>query len=355
MFKSIYTRMLVACAALTAVANPLYAQDKNWWPIKVIDASSGTDQVIDYTPVEKASKAYSACVLIPHLKDANWVSMMFGLESEIRRVGMNMTLFEAGGYDNLPRQLSQFDDCLASSPDIMIVAPISEAGLSQKFAEAKKRNIPVVVWINPVLDPNAVTAKVFADYTDVGEIAGKFATEHFKGTDTNTVVFPGPAGSGWAENVADGFTKGTDGGSVKVLEQKFGETGVSTQLQLVQDSLQAYPEMNLIYGSGVTIEAALGAVAQAGRSDIKMFSAFASTELIEAVRRGNVFAVGSELVALEGHLAVDLAVRILDHKPYSKFIRPIPVVITKDNVDKVDLSLIINPTGWKPEFSIKQQ
>jgi hypothetical protein len=50
-----------------------------------------------------------------------------------------MTLYEAGGYENLPKQLSQFDDCMASNPDAIIVGAISGAGLGKKFEEARPR------------------------------------------------------------------------------------------------------------------------------------------------------------------------------------------------------------------------
>lgn len=320
-----------------------------------MDASSGKDVPIDYVPGEKASKAYTACVLIPHLKDAAWVSMTYGLETEIRRQGLNMTLYEAGGYENLPKQLSQFDDCMASKPDIMIVAPISEAGLTQKLKEAKAKGVPVVIWINPVIAGDLVTAKVFADYGDVGEIAGKATAQMFKGKPANVVLFPGPAGSGWAENTADGFKRGSKDSSVKVLDEKFGDTGVSIQLQLIQDALQTYPDMNLIYGPSPTAEAAIGAVAQAGRQDqVKIFSAFPNTSIIDALRRGDVMAVGSEMHVLMGRIAADQAVRILDKKPYIAYVKPIPIVLTKDNLGTVDMDQVISPPGWQPVFTIRQ-
>jgi periplasmic protein TorT len=346
--------LLLACAVAAGMSYPCFAANK-WWPVKVMDASSGKDVPIDYVPGEKASKAYTACVLIPHLKDAAWVSMTYGLETEIRRQGLNMTLYEAGGYENLPKQLSQFDDCMASQPDIMIVAPISEAGLTQKLKEAKAKGVPVVIWINPVMAGDLVTAKVFADYGDVGEIAGKATAQMFKGKPANVVLFPGPAGSGWAENTADGFKRGSKDSSVKVLDEKFGDTGVSIQLQLIQDALQTYPDMNLIYGPSPTAEAAIGAVAQAGRQDqVKIFSAFPNTAIIDALRRGDVMAVGSEMHALMGRIAADQAVRILDKKPYIAYVKPIPIVLTKDNLGTVDMDQVISPPGWQPVFTIKQ-
>ncbi|HBY28304.1 MAG TPA: TMAO reductase system periplasmic protein TorT, partial [Bradyrhizobium sp.] len=52
------------------------------------------------------------------------------------------------------------------------------------------------------------------------------------------------------------------------------DSGVAAQLQLIQDALQAYPAMNVIWGTAPTAEAAIGAVAEAGRSDLKIVSSY---------------------------------------------------------------------------------
>jgi periplasmic protein TorT len=86
---------------------------ETWSPFKVIEASSGTDVEADYVPLEKIAKTYTLCVLFPNLKD-RWLAVDYGIAEETRRLGVNMNLHEAGGYENLTRRPSQFDDCVAS-------------------------------------------------------------------------------------------------------------------------------------------------------------------------------------------------------------------------------------------------
>ena len=73
------------------------------------------------------------------MKDTFWVAVDYGVVEEARRMGVNMTLYEAGGYENLPKQLAQFDDCMAGNFDAIIVGPISEAGLDKKIRKASRR------------------------------------------------------------------------------------------------------------------------------------------------------------------------------------------------------------------------
>ena len=77
----------------------------------------GSQQTVEYTPLPKASKPWNICVLFPHMKDTFWVAADYGVVEEAKRMGVNMTMYQAGGYENLPKQLSQFDDCMAGNFD----------------------------------------------------------------------------------------------------------------------------------------------------------------------------------------------------------------------------------------------
>lgn len=107
---------IAAGLALAAAITPAAAETP-WFPMKVYDASSGTPKPAEYTALPKAEKPYKLCVLFPHMKDSFWVAVAYGIVKQAEAMNVNMTLYEAGGYENLPKQLSQFDDCMASSPD----------------------------------------------------------------------------------------------------------------------------------------------------------------------------------------------------------------------------------------------
>jgi len=142
------------------------AEDK-WWPAKVYDFDSGSQKVVEYTPLEKASKPWNICVLFPHMKDTFWVAADYGVVAEARRMGVNMTMYQAGGYENMPKQLSQFDDCMAGNFDAIVVGPISEAGLDKKFAEGTKAGKVILSTVNPV-SKSTVTSKMTVDFTAMG-------------------------------------------------------------------------------------------------------------------------------------------------------------------------------------------
>ena len=100
------------------------------------------NRVIAYQPLSQSSRAWDLCVSYPHLKDAYWLSVNFGMVEEARRLGVSFRLNEAGGYPNLERQIQQIDSCIAQGADALIVGAVSFDGLADtvKRAAEEMRN-----------------------------------------------------------------------------------------------------------------------------------------------------------------------------------------------------------------------
>jgi len=349
---SVAALALGAFAGASALTTGPAAAEEAWWPIKVYDASSGSNVEVDYSPVEKASKPWNICVLFPHMKDSFWVAVAYGIVTEAERQGVNMTLYEAGGYENLPRQLSQFDDCMASNADAIVVGPISEAGLAQKFEEGIAAGKPVIATVNPVAEAKT-TAKMYVEFDTMGEQTGKYLLDFLGGKEGKAVAFPGPAGSGWAESFYEGFKTALDGSNVAILDEMFGDSGVGVQLQLIQDALQAYPDMDVIWGTAPTAEAAIGAVAEIGREgEIQIMSSYENQAMLDAMNKGEILGFATQYPVLEGKVAIDMAVRALEGKDVMPFVKPIPDMIAKSNVDQIDMGLVLAPADWTPVYSV---
>ncbi len=133
------------------------------------------------------------------------------------------------------------------------------------------------------------------DFTTMGEQTGTYLVDHLKGKTAKVGTFPGPAGSGWAEAFLDGFKKAVAGKSnVTVLDDKFGDSGVAVQFGLIQNALQAYPDMNVIWGCAPAAEAAVGAVAQAGRKDMLIMSSYENQAMLDALNKGEILGFATQ-------------------------------------------------------------
>lgn len=345
------TKALLACTVLAGSAGAAAAQD--WWPF-AIDAAKGGDltkvENIEYSPLEKAEKPWNLCVLFPHLQDSYWLSVNYGIAEEAKRLGVKFTLLQAGGYSNLPKQISQYDDCLAAGADAILIGAISEAGLAAKINEGMAKGVVNIAVANPILD-TPITARITPDFHAKGFETGE-VVKKFLGDKTGAAVgFPGPQGSGWAETYMSGFRDSTATGNVKLLAEMFGEASVPAQLRLVEDALQTYPDMTVIWGGAPTAEAAIGAVADAGRDDVTIIASYENQTMLTAVQGGKVLAFATEYPVIMGRVGVDLAVRALEKKDHEKILLVTPGIVDKDNVGTFDTTQIFAPEGFQPVFS----
>jgi periplasmic protein TorT len=341
----------IAAATVVGLADGARAADQ-WWPFPVFENKDGELVATEYVPLEKASQKWDLCVLFPHLKDSYWVAVDYGIVEEAKRLGVKATVLQAGGYDSLPKQISQFDDCVAAGADAIITAPISEAGMAKKLEEGMTKGIPQFGLANPIID-TPVTGKVTADFVLKGRQTGEYLVEHLGDAGGKAVSFPGPQGSGWAESYAQGFREALEGTSVELLEEKYGDTGVAVQLRLVEDALQTYPDMTAIWGTAPTVEGAIGAVAEAGLADqVTIMASYENQGMLDAMRSGEILGFATEFPVIQARMAVDMAVRALEDKLEKSSFLMLPKLITNDTAEEIDLTTVLAPADWQPVYAV---
>ena len=348
----------LAAVCLGAVGSAALADD--WYPYAVevwdppFDMASPRSSV-DYTPLEKAAKPWEICVSFPHMKDAYWLAVNYGVANEAERLGVKMQLVEAGGYTELNKQISQIEDCVAAGADAVIIGAISFDGLNNLVAEVRGKGIPVIDVINGMSSPE-LTAKSLVSFGEMGAKAGEFVSGvHPAGSGKVKVGwFPGPAGAGWVEAGNTGFMGAVEGSDVEVVETKYGDTGKEAQSKLVEDTLEAHPDLNYIIGTAVTAEAAIPILRSRGLTDqVKVVSYYFTPGVYQGIRRGQILAAPTDSTVVQGRIAVDQAVRVLEEKEFIKHAGPALYVIDGDNIDSFERSTALAPDGFKPTFRVE--
>ncbi|GLS38647.1 TMAO reductase system periplasmic protein TorT [Mesorhizobium tianshanense] len=343
--------------AATLVAGAAYAAD--WYPydaakIEPAFAADGKSVDVTYEPLDKATKPWNICVSFPHMKDAYWLGVDYGVAEEAKRLGVKMNLSEAGGYTELDKQISQIEDCVASGANAVVIGAISADGLNNLVSEVRKKDIPVIDVINGISSPD-ISAKSLVSFYTMGSEAGAYlAKKHPAGSEEVVVGwFPGPAGAGWVSAANEGFLAAVKGSAVKVLEPKFGDTGKEVQLKLVEDALQANPNIRYIAGTAVTAEAAQGIIRERGlQGQVDLLSFYMTPGVYEGIKRGFILAAPADSMVIQGRIAVDQAVRILEGKDYVKHVGPKIFVVDPSNINDVSPTNILPPDGYKPVFNL---
>ncbi|WP_299880446.1 TMAO reductase system periplasmic protein TorT [uncultured Sulfitobacter sp.] len=347
-----------ALALATAIPAIAMAADA-WYPYEAEEvtpafAADGAVNPVTYTPLEKAEKAWNICVSFPHMKDAYWLGVNYGVAEEAKRLGVKMNNVEAGGYTELANQISQIEDCVAGGAEAVVIGAISFDGLNNVISEIAGKGIPVIDVINGVSSTD-ISAKSLVSFATMGAETGRYLAEkHPAGSDPVKVGwFPGPAGAGWVEAAHSGFLAAVEGSAVEVLEPRFGDTGKETQLKLVEDVLQANPDVRYLAGTAVTAEAAQGLIRERGlQGEVDLLAFYMTPGVYTGIKRGFILAAPADSMVVQGRIAIDQAVRILEGKDYIKHVGPKIFVVDPDNINDVPQTDILPADGYKPVFSV---
>jgi len=350
----------LAASALLVLANVhVLAQGKKWYPFPVeehdppFDMNSPVKEVM-YEPLQKAEKKWNICVSFPHMKDAYWLAVDYGVSEEAKDLGVAMHLVEAGGYTNLSKQISQIEDCVSQGAQAVDIGAISYDGLNETVKRLHEKNIPVIDVINGMSSKD-ISAKSLVSFETMGYKAGEYIAKlHPKGSgDVEVAWFPGPPGAGWVEAGNKGFNEATKDSALKIVATKYGDTGKEVQLKLVEDSLQAHPDIGYIVGTSPTTEAAVQILRERNLSDkIKVVAYYFTPGVYQDIKRGRVLAAPTDSAVIQGRIAIDQAVRILEGKPYMKHVGPKIYVIDKSNINSFDYASSLAPENWKPVFNV---
>ena len=348
----------IAIALILAVVSSVSAQTP-WYPcpVEVWDPPFDMDSPrtkVEYTPLEKASKKWDIHVFFPHMKDVYWLAVNYGVADEAMRLGVRMSLHEAGGYENLDTQIAQIRDVIDKKPDGIILAAISFTGLDSIVSEIRAAGIPLIDVVNGV-SSKELSAKCLVSYGDMGFLAGQYlAARHPEGSPpVKAAWFPGPEGAGWVQDGDAGFKKALEGSAVRIVDTRFGDTGKATQRKLLGESLDTHPDIDYIVGTSVTAEAAPRILRRRKLADtVKILSYYLSPGVYQGIKRGQILAAPVDMAVLQGRIAVDQVVRILDGETYIKHVGPTIEVIDRDNVDAFDTSRGLAPGGFRATYTV---
>jgi len=351
--RRLYSRHLVTLLLLIFVATATATEAEVWrletWSTP-FDYSSES-QIIDYQPTTAASRVWQLCIAYPHLKDAYWLNVNYGMVQEAQRLGVAFTLVEAGGYPNLERQRQQIEQCTDEGADALIVGAVSFRGLTQSIVRIAQK-MPVLATVNDI-DDTGISAKSGVSWTTMGRVAGEYlARKHGAGTEPVTVAwFPGPQGAGWVDFIETGFKQGLKDSAVEVVVTKWGDTGKEIQRTLVQEVLESHPQVDYIVGNALMAEAAISTLRNRKlENQIKVVSTYFTPAVYRGIRRGRIMAAPTDAPVMQGRVSIDQAVRILEGREIIKHTGPQIQMIDQQNWQDFDISNSLAPPSFLPTF-----
>jgi len=335
----------------------------DWYPLRVqswdkpfVRESSRT--AVDYTPLEKAEKKWKICVSFPHVKDSFWLAVDYGIVKESTRLGVEMELFEAGGYNHLDVQIQQIRDCVAQGAEGVVIGAISTDGLNTLVAELKQKGIPVIDLVNGMSSPD-ISAKSSYSHKDMGYMVGDFIAANNRGKNlanntANVAWLPGPKGSGWVDYSNEGFEVAVkENKAINIVTVKYGDTGKAAQTKLLKEVLSADLELDYIAGTAVTAEAAISMLRKRKLDKkIGLVTQYFNPGVYAGIKRGKILGAVSLSSVIQGRIAIDQMVRILEGRDYYKHIGVLLNVVHRGNLKTFDRASTLAPNGFRTVYSV---
>lgn len=370
------TSLILATLTLLMSTVPAWSQTPSWWPIQVksfygrYDAarkipgkpsgSLGRARLEEWVPPAPGDTHFTIGVSFPHLKDSYWEAVNYGIIEEARRLGMGITMVEAGGYGRLHTQQRQLRWLVRQKVDGIILGSISYSGNDALIAELKRQGIPVVAAINDVKAP-AVAAKAMVSFYEMGYFAGEFVATHAENAHRRHLrisFFPGPKDSGWAPDTLQGFLDAMRHfpGTMTFSDIRWGDTGLIAQRRLLNQSLDETGPVDYIVGNAVAAEAAPPILKDRGATQTHVVSTYMVPSLYDQITGRQVLAAPSDLTVFQGRMAVDMLVRtLMGETPGQDFAYrsgPFIPMITPESIERFPYDGLFGPRNYKPVFKL---
>ncbi|EFJ9297755.1 TMAO reductase system periplasmic protein TorT [Escherichia coli] len=296
------------------------------------------------TPL-KAKRAWKLCALYPSLKDSYWLSLNYGMQEAARRYGVDLKVLEAGGYSQLATQQAQIDQCKQWGAEAILLGSSTTS-----FPDLQKQvaNLPVIELVNALDDP-LVKSRVGVPWFQMGYQPGRYLVQWAHGKPLNVLLMPGPDNAGGSKEMVEGFRAAIAGSPVRIVDIALGDNDIEIQRNLLQEMLERHPEIDVVAGTAIAAEAAMGEGRNL-KTPLTVVSFYLSHQVYRGLKRGRVIMAAGDQMVWQGELAVEQAIRQLQGQSVSDNVSPPILVLTPKNADREHIRRSLSPGGFRPVY-----
>ena len=236
--------------------------------------------------------------------------------------------------DDSKRQIQQIDSLVESGIQLLIVAPNQLASVTPAIDRAYDKGIPVIVFERKTDSPK-YTAFVSADNYEMGQIMGEYIDMRLNGKGRVMEIL-GLKGSSPAEERHKGFTDALKDSGIEIVATLQSDWTEEKGYEVVKNYKGSLEDIDLVFAHND--RSALGARKAFLEAKVKKLPLFCGIDGLPG-ENGGIQMVRDEILdasyiyPTRGDQLLQLALDILDGKPYKKETMLTSAIVTSENAN----------------------
>ena len=239
----------------------------------------------------------------------------------------------AAAYDSDERQVQQIDSLVATGIDLLIVAPNQVATISPAIDRAYDKGIPVIVFERKT-NSQKYTAFISADNYEMGRVMGEYVASQLQGKG-RVMEIMGLEGSSPAIERHNGFADALKSfPNIEITAMLQGDWTEESGVKAVKAYQGDLSNIDFVFGQNDRM--AMGARKTLSTLHPRLSTKFCGIDGLPGEDGGirlvrDSILDASYIYPTHGDRIIQLAVEILEGKPYEKETRLMSALVTRDN------------------------
>lgn len=249
----------------------------------------------------------------------------------------NVELKFAAAYDSDERQIQQIDSLVNDGIDLLIVAPNQVQTISPAIDRAYDKGIPIIVFERKT-SSEKYTAFISADNYEMGRVMGEYIVSRLHGQGS-VLEIKGLDGSSPSIERHKGFMEAIKNApGIQVVGSLQGDWTEPTAYEITKQWYSDNKDVRVDLVFGANDRTAMGARKALSNSNSKLSTLFCGIDGLPGENGGIMLVRDSLLDAsyiypTHGDQIIDVAIRILEGKPYEKETLLMSALVTRDNAN----------------------
>ncbi|HTL46280.1 MAG TPA: substrate-binding domain-containing protein [Vicinamibacterales bacterium] len=279
-------------------------------------------------------------MVLKTLNNPFFIDMQRGAEDAAKRLNVDLTVQAAERETDVEKQMQIIENLVETGVNALAIAPSGSKEVVTAVAKANAANIPVVI-VDDKVDAQAAKeagvhweAYVGSDNVEGGRIAGRYLAQLTNGS-ANVALLEGIPGHQTGDARLKGFKEAIQSSpGIKIVASQTANWERDQGFNVFQNMLQAHPDIDAVFAcNDMMALGAVEAIRAAGKTGkIRVIGFDAIDDARKAIAAGTMDGSVAQFPSEMGRIAIENAVKLIQHQPVQAETATKLEMITKANV-----------------------